>query len=674
MITRFDKGGVAAHFKKKFGDCLRDFDYEGAIDYLLKYREEKNNADFHLACGMLYLQMSLDSDDNELICLAYREIMMHIARFPDCTEAYRDLLAALLLRRDGIAFVECCRWLKDRNVDFREVMGDLAECGALFISSEDDPPDFDMLFEGEYGEIERDDAAEQEQEEKSKPDDKQKKSGSKIIAFGETPTGENAARVNSVMANGGDKVDESELDELFSFDARLFETARSESADGDGTREYSDFINAYLYGDDYDDEDADAVLSVAEGEESTLKHVHVEHDKDEIHRAEDAYDRGDFEKALDVLSKIRKSDERYYFALTMRALINIERASYDEAEKLLLEAESIKPHGALGGTLLCQLYEAQHRTELIPDVLKDIDVKDYVNTPHLYKAFDMAIRYCDMPTAAELINSYIDEFNIMEMRLVYAQIMYNLGNREYALEELYKLSRIFYDDINAKLIFMTARSGIDKFSITTEAPQSVLAAIVENLLGIVLGGMLTDELMRNEMFLYSVEFLLTLEYRNDKRLLVKMFDAIRILANHDGFEERARDALVSPYAEPIVKAVLLGELLGKNPDKPFLAERSYCPIASDSVKTLDGGLSPGYYIAYAFVLMLCYGKLDEFIELAKRTTFTDERMTEESKAYFLVKTACGNALNDDRVPLALGFNSKTAALRDYKATANKLKG
>lgn len=675
MIKEFDKSGIAAHFKKKFGECVRDFDYEGAIDYLLKYRDEKNNADFHLACGMLYLQMSLDSDDSELICLAYRELMMYISRNPDCTKAYRDLLAALLLRRDGVAFVECCKWIKDRGIDFREVMGDLAECGALFISSDDEPPDFDMLFDGEYGEIESVDAVDGQTADDgvNRP---QVKSGSKVIQFGGKPVGEEAERVRSVSADGAlDSAKarkDGELDDLFAFDAELFEEEHG-VVDGDDNREYNDFINAYLYGDDYDDEEADAVLTAAGDKTVEPRQNRPTRDHDEIHEAEDAYDRGDMTAALNALSRVRKSDERYYFALTMRALINIECENYEEAESILEEASAMKPHSALGGALLCQLYEREGKVDLIPSVLKNIDVKDYVNTPHLYKSFDMVMKYCNAQDAAELLNIYIDEFNIMEMRLVHAQILYNLGERERAVDEMYTISRIFYDDINARLIYLTARSGVEKFAVATEAPQSVLAAIVENLLGIVLSGSIDDEIAQNEMFAYAVEFFLTLEYRNDKRLLVKMFDAVRILACYEKLEAKMRDALVSPYVEPIVKAIILGELLTDAPEKPFLTEHLYCPIASDCVKTLESGYSAGYYIAYAFVLMLCKKRLDAFLELAKSTAFSDNQITEECKAYYLIKTACGNELKDDRVALALGYSSKSAALRDYKTAAHALK-
>ncbi|MDE7463700.1 MAG: hypothetical protein K2M48_01605, partial [Clostridiales bacterium] len=147
---------------------------------------------------------------------------------------------------------------------------------------------------------------------------------------------------------------------------------------------------------------------------------------------------------------------------------------------------------------------------------------------------------------------------------------------------------------------------------------------------------------------------------------------IRIIANYDKLEERVRDALVSPYVEPIVKAVILGELLAIAPEKPFLAERAYCAIASDCVETLKGGLSAGYYIAYAFVLMLCPKAIDKLIELAQKTTFDAECLTEEGKAFYLIKTACGNDLKDERVPLALGYRSKSAALRDCKAVAATL--
>lgn len=99
MITEFDKNGVAKLLKKQFNECVRNCDYEDALDVLLKYADETEYADFHLTCGTLYLLMTQDSDDNELLTLAFREFMMHIARFPKCSVAYRNLLVVEFLRR-----------------------------------------------------------------------------------------------------------------------------------------------------------------------------------------------------------------------------------------------------------------------------------------------------------------------------------------------------------------------------------------------------------------------------------------------------------------------------------------------------------------------------------------------------------------------------------------------
>ena len=66
MITAFDKNGAVALYKREFAERLKEDDYEGALDRLLKYSEATENPDFHMACGMLYLVMSQSSDDREI--------------------------------------------------------------------------------------------------------------------------------------------------------------------------------------------------------------------------------------------------------------------------------------------------------------------------------------------------------------------------------------------------------------------------------------------------------------------------------------------------------------------------------------------------------------------------------------------------------------------------------
>ena len=52
MITKFDKGAKAEYFKEQFAECIDDCAYEDAFDFLLKYADEKHNADFHMPCVM----------------------------------------------------------------------------------------------------------------------------------------------------------------------------------------------------------------------------------------------------------------------------------------------------------------------------------------------------------------------------------------------------------------------------------------------------------------------------------------------------------------------------------------------------------------------------------------------------------------------------------------------
>ncbi|MCX4314649.1 MAG: hypothetical protein OSJ83_12465, partial [Clostridia bacterium] len=88
MITEFDKNGALALYRREFTDALDACEYERALDNLLKYAEICDYGDFHLACGMLYLLMAQDSDDNELLTMSFRELMMYLRKHPDREIAY----------------------------------------------------------------------------------------------------------------------------------------------------------------------------------------------------------------------------------------------------------------------------------------------------------------------------------------------------------------------------------------------------------------------------------------------------------------------------------------------------------------------------------------------------------------------------------------------------------
>lgn len=695
MITEFDKSGRAAHFKSMFGECLDDEDFEGAMDCLLKYSEETRFADFHLACGMLYLEMCLDSDDNELLSMAYREFMMHLRRFPDCRIAYRDLLAAILLRRDAVAFISTCKWIKKRGIALDPIMSDLAECGVLFAAEGGEPPIFTDMFEGEYGEIDPEYVPTDKAEERganidSDSSNANKAQKSKILAFdgGKKETADkkrvavgkkkilsiDSGDTFKILDENGEAIEPSFDGEEEKFD--LFDDLLAiEKGDGEFESEgdFNDFINAYLF-DGVQEEDGP--IYDERGRQSDVK-LEDNAALSAVKTAERAYGRGDLNGAIEALSEIRPDSEQYYYALNMRALIYMELGRYDEAEASLNKAMQIKPDGALGGALLCQLYEYEGKTELIAPLLKAIDVKDYVNSSHLYKSFYMVLKYCDQSDAELLLERYIDEFNILDMRLAYALLLYNRGEKEDAIDELYIISRIFYDDINVKYYYLSARGGIEKFKLDTTAPQEVLASLVENVMAVMSVEKVPDDILNNDIFKYSLEFFLTLEFRNDKRLLIAMFETLRRIAREPRLSEKVRDALVSPYVEPIVKATLLGELLSTHPEQDFTATFSYIPYSSDCEKTLKGGYSDGCYVAYSYALALDPLSVNEIVKLADEfggrnalTAFANER----DKAYYLLRRALGKrADSDERIPYALGYRSKATASRAYRAATTAIK-
>ncbi len=670
MITQFNKSDVVSHYKKMFSECVDDGDFEDALDYLLKYRDVQHNDDFHLTCGMLYLQMCLDSSDNKLAMLAYRESMMHLATHPDCENAYRNVLAALLLRRDGEAFIEWCKIIKKRNLDFNKIMGELAESGVLFVMSGSEPLDFDFIFD-DYGEIQSADASKSAADEAPRAETAE---SGKVIAFGKQPTGENAERVKSVNADAhvvfGRGKPKNPDGKTVSFDADVFD---SERVIGGGD-DLEDFINEYLYGDDMDEIDAESVLDAAElmpefEDGGKKKPVNAD-----VLRAEDALDRGDVQAALDILARVKKSDESYYFSLIYRAHILTVTDKCDEAERLLDEAMSIMPGSAIGGTILCQLYERAGKTDKIPQALKNIDIHDYINVVHLFKSFEMVIKYCDEQTAEELLREYIDEFNILDMRLAYAQLKYNLGDRDYAIDELYILSRIMYNDISARMMYLSAKSGAEKVQVATRLSDEFLCATVENVLAVVRDYGVVASLLENDEFSQAVDLFLRLSFNSENPILTAMFDGVRVIAQSETAEKRMLEELASPEVELIVKAVILGELLYRSPKKSFLIDDYFCPLASEDYPMLGSGYSRGYYIAYAMVLMLCDTRIGNLTELAGKTDFSlVENVSEHAKALYLVKKSCGKDLNDDRVPFAFGYASKTAAMREYRAIARALK-
>ncbi len=658
MITKFDKNGIAEHFKTRFAECLDEEDFEGAIDYLLKFSDECDNPEFHLALGMLYLLMVQDSDDNELLTLAFREFMMHIRLYPDCDAAYRNLLATVILREDPQSIIECIEWIKSRGGNLDEYLLDIGEAGIDILGVQDyGIMDIEAMYEpGEFGTIEsglsRDEA--QSADEAPQPSAPHK---NKIIAFAGGAATDDSDREAK-------RCDVAESPIEFEFDV-------PHGAMRDGTdKTFADDDDERLY------EISRAILDTIEADaEAAFDYNAGTHGYDNVRKlmeqAEKYFGRKDYDKALAALDKIRLDEDPFYYsALAMRAYILMEAGRYPESDEALKAALEIRKNGALAGTLLCRLYELTGQYDKIPDVLKQTDVTDFVDCDHVYRAFKLAIEYCTAKDAIALAEKYIEEYNVMDMRRLYAQLLYNSGEKKRAADELYKLSRIFYDDFNAMYYYLSARSDVTRMPVDEEAPQDVIGAIVENLMLAVARSELDEEFISSDIFAYSLEFFLTLEYHNSRKLVVSMFDTLRKLSVTAGIEDKMLDALVSPYVEPIVKAVILAGLYSADNTRSVYLELSYSPVTV-SRAPLGNGYSQGYYAAFALYVTLARGSAESFAKIAKKAKSHLKKSGRDEKhiAYYVFKKAWDeirpDAAFDERVVYALGFSSKAEAVRAF---------
>ena len=670
MITEFNKNGAVALHKREFAERLKDDDYEGALDSLIKYSEATDNPDFHLACGMLYLVMSQSSDDREFLTLAYREFLEHIRRFPDCTEAYRNLLATVYLRREPTAMIACDEFVQAHGQNLKALVNELAEVGVSEIMGGSEYVFIEELFrQGEYGSIDPFVAERSDDEQNSELTvDAANVKPSKIIKFRGAGDAETAAEHTAER-----KRDESSVSNIEDPLSELFGMVKTLS-NGDE--------DASLFDDPFDADDADG--DAFDAEEMLINDLNEGNLSGELRArvalrtAEHYCDRGDYEAALAALDKIGTEDRHlYYCGECVRAFILTESERYAETERAIKHALGVHPDGALAGTLLCNLYEIQHKYSLIPDALKAIAVDDFIDADHVYKAARLAVKYCEPEDALDLLEDYIDEFNILDIRQLYAQLLYNYGDREDATAELYDLTRILYDDFNVRYYYLLAKSGADELPIGEEAPQQALSVIVDNMIGVAAAGVIDEELIGNEAFRLGLEVFLTLEYRNDRKTTVVMFDTVRLLAANVALDAIMRDALISPYVEPIVKAVILSELLKR--ESRFMLSISYCPMSDESMPALAADASIGSRIAYAFVLVLERRKLPALIEKASEL---DKALSlfgvngasdcnERDVAYYLIRsvmsTSRRNGYVGDRIEYALGYPTKAAANAAYKS-------
>lgn len=691
MITKFDQTSAIALYKRKFAEYIKTQRFEDALDVLLKYSEITDNPDLHLSLGMLYLLMAQDSDDRELLTMAHRELMLHLRTHPDSAPAYRNLLATVILRRDPASLIECSEWIKKRGYDMDGMLEELAEVGIDVFSDDNDMMYLEALFApeefGGIGASVIDKASSEKADEAGEPHGKKP---SKIIKFRggvnscecDKADGISADKKIIEIENDSENFDTQFLKQIAEFDEEEFE-------DGDDGNEISidDIVSEDKRTAEPDAWDKDLPISLRS--------------RIALRNAEEYCENGDYDSALEILDTITTEDKQlHYCAQCVRAFIFLERGQTDKARFAIDAALGVKRKGALAGTLLCALYEATNEVEKIPQALKNIDVTDFIDADHVYKAMRLAINYCAAEDVIELARDYIAEFNVMDIRMLYAQVLYNSGARSEATKELYTLSRIFYDDFNAQYYYLMAKMGVDKMPVKDEAPQSALGKIVDTVIGIVQADAVDGEIVDTEAFRLGLEVFLTLEYQNDKKTVILMFDTLRKLAANVLIEDKMRDALCSPYVEPIVKAVILSALLERN--NGFLASIMYCPISDDCVPALGEGYSLGCYIAYAFVLVFGRPNIKRLIELVNELApqLKSERLCDEligggkpqdgkpdiqtaieverDIANYLIRTVKKESkrsefINDDRIDYALGYKSKGAANAAYKAVLQKLK-
>ncbi|MDE7107180.1 MAG: hypothetical protein K2O39_02535 [Clostridiales bacterium] len=668
MIKKFNTNGAVALYKREFADCLENGDYEGAIDKLLKFSEAKSNPDFHSAMGVLYLLMTQDSEDRELLPLSFREFMMHLITHPDSRNTYRNLLAVAILRHDPNSIAEISEFISRRGYNVKELVDELSEYGLDIFNDDSMYIDLDDMFEhADYGEI-ADEAfidgtdGENDVSAPTEHTEKPTASQSKGIKFKGGKGDEKAENIklstDKIIRFKNDDTPEDILNPSDMFDV-MMQLVRGEEEYSNSDSEDDDFLSTT------DDGPLDLSAKLA------------------LRLAQSSCVNGDYEKALEALDTIDRGTGRlYYCAECVRSNIMVDMNRYDEAQAALDRAFAVVPNGALAGTLQCSLYEIIGETEKIPDALKRIEVTDYVDSDHVYKALKFAVKYCTQEDALALIEDYIDEFNSFDLRSVYAQILYNSGDKKAAEKELRTLSRIQYDDFNAQYFYLMSKAGVDEMPLEDETPQKVLGMLVDNMIALVHSELFTagNEVIESEAFTYGLEVFLTLEFRHTRNIVKMMFETLNLLASDRRLETQMRNALVSPYVEELVKAVILGKLLGATGGKTaFLTELSFCPISGETVPQAGEDCNEGYYTAYALALMCCRKALPFLIEYYQkiRLYLWGAGFNERDVANFLWRTVkakfkYNNKDMDERVHFALGYDTKSQANAAYKMMATVL--
>ena len=646
MITKFDKNGAAALYKREFIAAVRIEDFERAIDKLLRYAEVTGYPDFHLALGMLYLQMTLDSDDHEFPVLAFREFMIHLSKRPDCRDAYRDLLAVAMVRRDPMSVIDFGEYIKHRGLDLTKMLNELSEIGLDMFTDDESFIDFPTLFPCEsYGEIGY-------------------RPGFKPDAPSYMRQSEKSKKAQVIPFRGAYVKKRTDKDPVAAFKA-------DDLSDEDDDFDANDMFEMMMQmaRDEVDTTDDGASV---DGDEITEMNAEMR-DRMALRDAEHACDERDFAKALAILDTIgRDNDHIYYCSECVRANILSELGDYKKAQDSVDRAYDLVPNGSLVGIVQCRLYELQEKFSLIPETLKNINVHDYIDVDHAFSALMLAVKYCTQDDALLIASEYADEFNAIDMRLMYAQLLYNSGEREEAVKEFYALTRLVYDDFNLQYYYLSARSGIVTLPIAPEAPQNILGLMIDNLIAAVNSDAFKtdDMIIASEPVRYATEMFLSLEFDNTRSVMRVMFDTLRALASDGRAAETMQNALVSPYVEPLVKAVILSELL-KNGQRVFLTEVAFCPVHSDFLPELKKDARPGLCDAYALAVMFLRSKADKAIALAETVyKVAGDNFPERDVACYVWRSVCSSRKPDSgtlgRIDYALGYKTKAEANASFK--------
>ena len=656
MIKKFNTQGALALYKREFADCLESGDYEGAIDRLLKFSEVKSNPYFHSAMGILYFLMTQDSEDKELLPLAFREFMMHLISHPNSRVTYRNLLAVAILRRDPGAIASASEFIEKSGQDVKAIVDELSDYGLDIFNDDGMFIDVDSMFTpADYGEI-----------------------GECIIVgdeeplyFDEPPRDPEKPKIIKFNGIAGEKSVES----IIPSEDKIMRIKDNPTEEPFNVGDMFDVMIKLIREEDeeFPGEPEDYEISSEEGDLAS---------KLALRRAQKHCINGNFDKALVELDTIDRGAGRlYYCAECVRANIMLDLSRYEESQDALDRAFSVVPDGSLAGTIQCSLYEVTNNFSRIPDALKKIDVTDYVDSDHVYRALRFAVAYCTQEDALKLLEDYIDEFNSFDLRSIRAQMLYNSGDRERAVKELKTLASIQYDDFNAQYYYLMAKAGVEKMPLHDETPQNILGMIVDNTIAIIHSDMFkqTTELMESEPFKYGLEVFLTLEFRHTRNIVKIMFETLNMLATDKRLEPQMRNALVSPYVEELVKAVILGRLLcSYNGKTEFLVERDFCPMSENSVYPPLEGADDGYYMAYAIAFMFlpsALKALSDFYDDVRGFFLGD--YSHEDIAYFLwnsikTKFKFANKEVDERVHFALGYKTKTQAVSTYKVLVSDL--